>query len=56
MLLAEAVLAHDPRERGALGLALAANKALLERSGGGNFWEAGWLRTQIGRLEQEIGA
>ena len=56
MLLAEAVLAHDPRERGGLGLALAANKALLERSGSGNFWEAGWLRTQIGRLEQEIGA
>ena len=56
MLLAEAVLAHDPRERGGLGLALAANKALLERSGGGNFWEVGWLRTQIGRLEQEIGA
>jgi glyoxylase-like metal-dependent hydrolase (beta-lactamase superfamily II) len=56
MLLAEAALAHEPRDRGALGLALAANRALLERSGGANFWETGWLRTQIRRLEQEIGA
>ncbi len=56
MLLAEAALAHDARDQGALGLALAANRALLERSGGGNFWEVGWLRTQIRRLEQERGA
>ncbi|MBP7615579.1 MAG: MBL fold metallo-hydrolase [Steroidobacteraceae bacterium] len=55
-LLAEAALAHEPRDRGALGLGLAAHRALLERSGGGNFWETGWLRTQIRRLEKEIGA
>lgn len=56
MLLAEAALAHDARDRGALALALAANRALLERSGGGNFWEVGWLRTQIRRLEEATGA
>lgn len=56
MLLAEAALAHAPRDRRALVLARDANRALLERSGGGNFWETGWLRTQIRRLEQEIEA
>lgn len=56
MLLAEAALAHTPRDHGALILARDANRALLERSGGSNFWETGWLRTQIRRLEQEIEA
>lgn len=54
MLLAEAALAHAPRDAGALSLARDANRALLERSGGTNFWEAGWLRTQIRRLEAAL--
>lgn len=54
MLLAEAALAHDARSPGALRLALDTSQALLERSGGGNFWEAGWLRTQIRRLETAL--
>ncbi|HLS83000.1 MAG TPA: MBL fold metallo-hydrolase [Steroidobacter sp.] len=56
MLFAEAALAYDSRARGALELARDANRALLERSGGDNFWETGWLRTQIQRLEEEIRA
>lgn len=56
MLLAEAALAHDGRSQSAQRLARDANRALLERSGGGNFWEAGWLRTQIRRLEQDMQA
>lgn len=55
MLFAEAALAHDAHDARALALALAANRALLERSGGGNFWEAGWLRTEIRKLEAALG-
>lgn len=55
MVLAEAALAHSPRAPEALRLARDANRALLERSGGGNFWEAGWLRTQVRRLESALG-
>lgn len=54
MLVAEAALAHDPRDAAALELARDANRALLERSGGGNFWEAGWLRNEIERLEGRL--
>jgi glyoxylase-like metal-dependent hydrolase (beta-lactamase superfamily II) len=54
MLLAEAALAHDPRDAGALRLAIDANRALLERSGRENFWEAGWLETQIRTLEKTL--
>jgi glyoxylase-like metal-dependent hydrolase (beta-lactamase superfamily II) len=54
MLLAEAALAHDAQERGALELARDANLALLDRSGAKNFWETGWLRHQIERLERQI--
>ncbi|MGD9598241.1 MAG: alkyl sulfatase dimerization domain-containing protein [Steroidobacteraceae bacterium] len=54
MLLAEAALAHSPRAPLALGLARDANRALLERSGGRNFWEAGWLRTQVRDLEAAL--
>lgn len=56
MILAEAALAHSPRAPEALRLARDANQALLERSGDGNFWEVGWLRTQIRRLEAALGA
>jgi glyoxylase-like metal-dependent hydrolase (beta-lactamase superfamily II) len=54
MLLAEAALAHDPRDAGALRLAIDANRALLERSGRENFWETGWLETQIRTLEKTL--
>jgi alkyl sulfatase BDS1-like metallo-beta-lactamase superfamily hydrolase len=54
MLLAEAALAHESRDAGALRLAIDANRALLERSGRGNFWETGWLETQIGTLEKTL--
>jgi glyoxylase-like metal-dependent hydrolase (beta-lactamase superfamily II) len=50
-LLAEAALSSDARHRGALQLSLDAHRALLERSGATNFWETGWLRTQIEKLE-----
>src|SRR5262249_16859701 len=49
MLLAEAALTQAPAGRTALELAVDANRALLERSGSTNFWETGWLRTQIRR-------
>ena len=54
MLLAEAALAHDARRRAALRLAIDANRALLERSGRSNFWETGWLETQIRTLERTL--
>jgi glyoxylase-like metal-dependent hydrolase (beta-lactamase superfamily II) len=54
MLYAEAARAHAPRDAGALELAVAANEALLERSGRVNFWETGWLETQIARLRAEL--
>jgi glyoxylase-like metal-dependent hydrolase (beta-lactamase superfamily II) len=50
-LLAEAALAHAPSDPGALALSLDAHRALLDRSGGVNFWEAGWLKYRIGTLE-----
>ena len=56
MLLAEAVLAHDCDSAAALRLAVATNRALLERSGGDNFWETGWLRSQVRALEQRLAA
>ena len=52
MLIAEAALAFDGGDHAALGLALDANRALLDRSGGVNFWESGWLRSEIARLER----
>jgi glyoxylase-like metal-dependent hydrolase (beta-lactamase superfamily II) len=54
-LLAEAALAHDPADAGARGLSLDAHRALLARSGGENFWEAGWLKHQIAALEGPAG-
>jgi alkyl sulfatase BDS1-like metallo-beta-lactamase superfamily hydrolase len=55
MLVAEAALTHDARDAGALRLAIDANRALLERSGRENFWETGWLETQIRTLEKTLG-
>lgn len=54
MLLAEAALAHDRDSAAALRLAVATNRALLERSGGDNFWETGWLWSQVRALEQRL--
>jgi len=56
MLLAEAALSHDSANRRALELAVDANRALLERSGSTNFWETGWLRTQIRRYTAALAA
>jgi len=53
-LLAEAALAHAPTDRAARLLSLDAHRALLERSGGKNFWETGWLKTEIGKLEAAL--
>ena len=51
-LLAEAVLAQEPDNREARALAIDCHKALLARGGASNFWEAGWLRDRIAKLEQ----
>ncbi len=53
-LLGEAALAHDPAHKDALRLSLDAHRALLDRSGAANFWETGWLRHQITRLESVL--
>lgn len=54
MLLAEAALAYDRDGAAALRLAAATNRALLGRSGGDNFWETGWLQSQVRVLEQRL--
>ena len=54
ILLAEAALAADSRHRQAQLLSLAAHEALLERSGGSNFWETGWLKHQILVLRKNL--
>lgn len=56
MLLAEAALEHSPRAPDAIALARDANRALLERAGEANFWEAGWLRTQVRNLDAALEA
>lgn len=53
-LMAEAALAHDGDDRGALQLSLDCHLALLERSGAENFWETGWLRTRIADLQARL--
>jgi glyoxylase-like metal-dependent hydrolase (beta-lactamase superfamily II) len=45
--LAEMALTAEPQNVAALRSQLAALELLLERSGGENFWEVGWLRHQI---------
>lgn len=50
-LIAEAALAQNPNDGGAQRLSLLTHRALLDRSAGENFWEAGWLNTEIGKLE-----
>lgn len=52
--LAEAVLATEASHAGALQLALDCHQALLERSGGNNFWETGWLEHQIALLQERL--
>ena len=53
-LLAEIALVHSADHRGALQLSLDAHSVLFERSGGINFWEAGWLRTRVQTLQQRL--
>lgn len=52
--LAEVALAGDPTDRDALQLALDAHRCLLSRANASNFWEAGWLRHHIARLEKAL--
>ena len=54
LLLAEAALSADKRHRAAQLASLAAHEALLARSGGSNFWEAGWLKQQISVLQKKL--
>lgn len=54
LLLAEAALAAGGGHRGAVTLSRDAHQALLDRSGATNFWETGWLRTQIEKLEAAL--
>jgi alkyl sulfatase BDS1-like metallo-beta-lactamase superfamily hydrolase len=55
-LLAEVALAKAPAARGALSLSLDAHRTLLDRTSPPNFWEAGWLRPNIGKLEAALEA
>jgi len=54
LLLSEAVLAFDCSHQEALQLSIAVHQALLTRSGGGNFWEVGWLKHKIASVEKTI--
>ncbi|WP_164857135.1 MBL fold metallo-hydrolase [Sphingomonas crocodyli] len=54
-LLAEVALAKAPDDRGALALSLDAHRALLVRTDPPNFWEAGWLRAHVAKLEKAVG-
>ncbi len=51
MLFAEAALSYDARDGASLRLARDATQSLLARSGAKNFWESGWLRAEITRLD-----
>ena len=53
--LAEAVLAGDPDEDGALRLKLAATEALLAASSRENFSETRWLESEVRRLRAATG-
>lgn len=55
LLLSEAALAYDHSHRPALRLSLDAHRALLTRPGAINFWETGWLKNEISKLEQALG-
>ena len=54
ILVAEAALTAHANHKEALTLALDAHRILLDRSGGMNFWETGWLKTQIEGLESSL--
>ena len=53
--LCEVALAHDAADRGALEASSAAHEALLEHSGGRNFWEVAWLEKELERLRGLLG-
>ncbi len=52
--LGEVAVAGNATHRGALQLALDAHQALRERSARVNFWEDGWLKSEIRKLEQAL--
>lgn len=54
LLLSEAALAADGSHAAALALARDCHRALLDRSGAGNFWEAGWLEDRIAKLDAAL--
>ena len=54
--LADIVLAADPTHIGALSAKLTVLQSLAEQFGLRNFQEAGWYRTEIARVEQELEA
>ena len=54
LLLCEALLAKDSKHKTALQLALDCHRALLARRGASNFWESGWLKSQIQKLERTL--
>ena len=54
LLLAEAALAADRDHRESLKLARDTHQVLLDRSGAVNFWETGWLRHRIDRLDAAL--
>lgn len=53
--LAEGVLADEEGHSEAAEVMVAAHRQLLERGGGRNFWESGWLQHQLNRWEQAGG-
>jgi len=53
--LAEAIPAGEPGHRDALGVQLAAQRAVLEGAGRENFSEVRWLESEILRLETALG-
>lgn len=52
--LVEHVLRVEPEHQAALALVVAIHAFMLERSGGENFWEVGWLRRQMSLAERRL--
>ncbi len=52
--LCEMALADAPDNREALEVYLEAHQLLLEKGGGENFWETGWLEHQIARTREKL--
>jgi len=54
LLLCEATLAAEPKHQSALQLSLDCHRALLARAGDSNFWESGWLKSQIAKIQKQL--